>query len=132
MLLLLAGRRLILVHIRHHLPFNCFCGVVRVRFMKKGCVFVDPTLLPISCSAMIRCTSLSKFGIGPNAAVDSFCPRPARPLAPRGLRTCSVNNAMQTTKSQRADTSEGSRGGGRMSRAISTSTWLFTCHIEKW
>ena len=24
-------------------------------------------------------------------------------------------------------TSEGSRGGGRISRAISTSTWLFTC-----
>ena len=129
MLLLLAGRRLILVHIRHHLPFNCFCGVVR--FMKKGCVFVDPTLLPISCSAMIRCTSLSKLGIGPNAAVDSFCPRPARPLAPRGLRTCSVNNNELKVKCQLV-TSEGSRGGGRMSRAISTSTWLFTCHIEKW
>ena len=56
-------------------------------------VFLFCTLLEVSCSAMIRCTSLSKLGIGPNAAVDSFWPRPARPFPPRGLRTCQCQDA---------------------------------------
>ena len=64
LLLLLAGGGLRLLCVGSHLGF-----LTQLKSLKLLRWF---TLLTISCSAMIRCTSLSKLGIGPKAAVDSF------------------------------------------------------------